>query len=155
MNKPALHMHSPTNSNRLHPFAVRNRGTAATELAIALPVLLLLVVGACDFGRVAHHSQVVANAARSGAEVGAMRNFTDYSQADWEAGIREAAQRELMHLSNFDVEQAEIEIEAIRASEGPFEVRVRASHPFRTTVSWPAIPNELMLSHSVTFRQFR
>ncbi|HUQ19755.1 MAG TPA: TadE/TadG family type IV pilus assembly protein [Gemmatimonadaceae bacterium] len=43
-------------------------GTAIIELAVALPVLLLIVLGAADFGRMFFTGITVANAARATAE---------------------------------------------------------------------------------------
>lgn len=49
---------------RLSP---KRRGLAAIELAILLPLLLLLVVGLWEVGRMVEVQQVLANAAREGA----------------------------------------------------------------------------------------
>jgi Flp pilus assembly protein TadG len=51
--------------------APRQRGQALIELALALPVLLLLTVGIIEFGRVAYYSIEVSDAARVGAQYGA------------------------------------------------------------------------------------
>ncbi|MEP6508002.1 MAG: TadE/TadG family type IV pilus assembly protein [Gemmatimonadales bacterium] len=48
-------------------------GAALVELAVALPVLLLLAIGAAEFGRVYHTAVTVANAARAGAHYGSQR----------------------------------------------------------------------------------
>src|SRR5687768_12459108 len=47
-------------------------GAAMVEFAVVFPVLVLLLIGAADFGRVFFTSIAVANAARAGAEWGAM-----------------------------------------------------------------------------------
>jgi hypothetical protein len=47
------------------------RGTAILELAIAIPVLVLLAIGVADFGRMFFTGIAVANAARAAAEYGA------------------------------------------------------------------------------------
>jgi hypothetical protein len=44
------------------------------ELAVALPVLVLLVLGIADFGRMFFTGIAVANAARTAAEYGAMKS---------------------------------------------------------------------------------
>ncbi len=48
-------------------------GTAMVELAVVLPVLILLAIGVMDYGRVFFTSIAVSNAARAGAEWGAQR----------------------------------------------------------------------------------
>ena len=47
------------------------RGGAMVELAVALPFLLLLAIGAVDYGRIHKTTILVANAARAGAQYGA------------------------------------------------------------------------------------
>jgi Flp pilus assembly protein TadG len=46
-------------------------GGALVELALVLPVLVLVFVGTVDFGRVFHTSQTLVNAARAGVQYGA------------------------------------------------------------------------------------
>ncbi len=45
----------------------RRRGGAATELAVLLPVLVLVLIGAIDFCRLFFHYTTITNAARIGA----------------------------------------------------------------------------------------
>ncbi len=49
-----------------------NRGQAMLELALVLPVLLLLLFGIFEFGRLFHDYMVVTSAAREGARAGAV-----------------------------------------------------------------------------------
>ena len=46
-------------------------GAALVELAVALPVLVYVLVGTIDFGRVFYTSNALSNAARAGAQYGA------------------------------------------------------------------------------------
>lgn len=46
-------------------------GSALIELAIAIPILVLLMIGVADFGRMFFTGITVANAARAAAEYGA------------------------------------------------------------------------------------
>ncbi|MGH2428506.1 MAG: TadE/TadG family type IV pilus assembly protein [Candidatus Limnocylindria bacterium] len=67
----------------------RRRGQALVELAILLPVLLLLLVLAIDFGRVFFTYIGVGNAAREGAAYAAMNPGDDVgtrTQAEAEIG---------------------------------------------------------------------
>ncbi|WP_415854596.1 TadE/TadG family type IV pilus assembly protein [Sinomonas sp. G460-2] len=52
----------------------RERGAAAVEFALVLPVLLVLVLGIIDFGRVFSAQQTLTYAARAGARVMVLQN---------------------------------------------------------------------------------
>ena len=52
------------------------RGAAAVEMAIVLPLLLLLIAGIIDFGRLMFTQAEVTNAAREGARMVSL-NYTD------------------------------------------------------------------------------
>lgn len=80
------------------PFLIRamrrtESGSALVELAVALPLLVLLAIGAADFGRVFYTGIAVANAARAAAEFGAaeVQNFQDTSIVN-QVGRDEAAE---------------------------------------------------------------
>lgn len=61
-----------------HPRTRRERGAAAVEMALILPLLLLIVGGIVDFGRFFYTQNIVVNAAREGARSRAL----GYSTAD-------------------------------------------------------------------------
>ena len=54
----------------------RERGAAAVEFALILPLFLLLVLGTIDFGYYFFVSEVVTNAAREGARAGSVLDPT-------------------------------------------------------------------------------
>jgi Flp pilus assembly protein TadG len=54
-------------SRRLAAVPRRERAAAAVEMAIVLPLLLLIVGGIIDFGRFFYTQNIVVNAAREGA----------------------------------------------------------------------------------------
>ncbi len=45
------------------------RGQAMVELALVLPILLVLLMGAIEFGRIYHNHLIITNASREGARV--------------------------------------------------------------------------------------
>jgi len=55
----------------------RRRAAAAVELAAVLPILLILLLGIWEVGRVLHVRQVIENAAREGARHAASGQMTD------------------------------------------------------------------------------
>ena len=50
--------------------ANRETGVAAVEMALMMPILLLLVLGVMDFGLLMYQQQIVTNASREGARQG-------------------------------------------------------------------------------------
>jgi Flp pilus assembly protein TadG len=52
------------------------RGQAIVELALTLPLLLLIVLGIFDFGLMFQRFEVVTNAAREGARVAVLPDYT-------------------------------------------------------------------------------
>ena len=62
-------------------------GSALVELAVALPMLMLLLVGTADFARVLYMTIELTNAARAGAQFGA----TDVGSSVDGAGIQSTA----------------------------------------------------------------
>lgn len=130
----------------------KDRGVAAVELALILPVLGLLLLGACDFGRFAHTQIAVSNAARAAAAQAGRNRPTPASQSQWEAGIRQAAQDELEGLADFKAERMTVEITAAAESGGTLRAQVQVHYPFNTLVNWTAIPNEFACQETVSFR---
>jgi len=60
----------------------RERGAAALEFALVLPLLLLLVLGGIDYGLFINDSMVVRDAARNAARAGAIGDFASQSDCD-------------------------------------------------------------------------
>lgn len=77
---------------RLHrqTSGLRRRGVAAVEFAAVLPMLLLLLVGIWELGRIIHVQIIMNNAARDGARLGAQANIVNttgaYTQIKFSTG---------------------------------------------------------------------
>jgi Flp pilus assembly protein TadG len=63
-----------------------DRGSELVELAIALPIFLVIVAGIMDFGFLFQRWEVLTNAAREGARIGTLPG---YSQADVQARVQD------------------------------------------------------------------
>jgi Flp pilus assembly protein TadG len=131
------------------------RGAVAVEAALTVPILILLGLACSDFGRVAHFQQVVSNAARTAADFGATRQFTIFTQAQWEADVRQAALYELQSLPNFDESELTLDISTSTDADGIVRIVIEVAHPFRTAVVWPALPSQVTLHDQIEIRQFR
>jgi len=54
-----------------------NKGVAAVEFAICLPILILLLFGLIEFGLLFYNQQVITNASREGVRAGITGEMTD------------------------------------------------------------------------------
>jgi|SRR5579872_5830370 len=131
------------------------RGAAAVEFAIVLPVLLVLVLGCVDLGRVLSVSIAVSNAARVGAEYGATHRFTSYTQSSWETQLRQQSTVELQDVQGFDSSQMSLTLTTANQADGTIQVTVVVVYPFRMVSNWPGLPTTFNVQRSVTYRQFQ
>jgi hypothetical protein len=131
------------------------RGAVACEAALATPILLLFALGGVDMGRVAHYQQIVSNAARTAAEVGATRQFTDFTRPTWEADVRQAAVDELQNIPGFSEEEMEFSISISGEAEDGARIEIEVGFPFQTVANWPLLPSEIHLHKRLVTRQFR
>jgi Flp pilus assembly protein TadG len=133
----------------------RRSGAAATEFAVALPILMLLALACADFGRVMHHYQIVSNAARTGAEAGAMHKVTSFTRTAWEADVREAVLEELANLPDFNEASLDYELTTTVDANDLTTVQLEIVYPFESAVAWPLLPQIIELRALSKIRQFR
>jgi Flp pilus assembly protein TadG len=100
----------------------KNAGQSLVEFAITLPLLLLLVVGVFDLGRVIYYYSAVLNAAREGARYGAV-NHCDST------GIRN--QTKLL-TAGLNIRDGDIDIQKIPNTGDPEYIIVSVEYPFET-----------------------
>ena len=130
-------------------------GIAATEFAVALPILMLLALACADFGRVMHHYQIVSNAARTGAEAGAMHKVTSFTRTAWEADVRAAVLEELANLPDFNEASLDYELTTTVDANDLTTVQLEIVYPFQSVVAWPLLPHIIELRALSKIRQFR
>ena len=63
------------------------RGQAVIELALTLPLLLLVVFGIIDFGFMFQRYEAVTNAAREGARLGVLRRLHSHRSTEPRVGL--------------------------------------------------------------------
>ena len=134
------------------------RAVAATEMALILPVLMLIVLGAVDFGRFAHAHIAVTNAARAGAGYGIMNPYTTTTESLWQTNVRSAVLEEMSHVvANSSFSDSDVNVETGRTIEisGMQRINITVSFPFQTIVPWPGIPNQVTMSRRIVMRVIR
>ena len=125
------------------------RAVAAAELAVVLPLLVILIGGCIDFGRFSHVNITVTNAARAGAEFGGTHSCTAATYTLWEQQVRQAVVDEMAGLNRFDPAQLTVTITRVTGGEHP-RVEVDVSYPFQTVGDWPGLPKQLTLRRVVS-----
>jgi Flp pilus assembly protein TadG len=114
----------------------RERGAAAVEFALVLPLLLSTVGGAIDFGRLYYQQIMLSNAARDGARLASM-GTTTYG----DAAVRTATKNAAKPMSLTD---AQVQIASPRCSGTPAQATVTVTPPqaFKWTILGfiPALP---------------
>lgn len=129
-------------------------GAAAFEFAVALPLLLLILVGILEFGRVGSLEIQLAQAARAGAEYGAFHPPDQYTLADWQRMCERRAREVLASESGLD--PAQVTVSCTYTSGSPLNrVEVVIRHPFSLLVGWGSDSGSLQLRRSVVLPVIR
>ena len=124
----------------------RQAGSAMIEMALAFPLLVLLLAGTADFGRVFYTYVTLANAARTGAQYG---SAGAPRTADTD-GIRQAALNDAQDLSGVTITSAKtcqcsngstVDCASTSCSPLRYYVTVTATKTFQTVIPYPGIPS--------------
>ena len=130
------------------------KGSALMEFALGAAVMIPLLFGTADFGRIFYASIEVANAASAGASYG---SFTVANMSDT-TGIASAATNDAPDLANLQVTSSLVCQNSSGAAvscttSGAYKyVSVTASYTFNTLFSYPTIPSTVSLSRTVMMR---
>lgn len=122
--------------------ASRREGVAAVELAVLLPLLILLFVIAVDVGRIFHFSLTIQNCARAGAAYASDPHVAHESPF---STVEEAAQADAPNLSPPPKITTQIGLDAA----GRSYVEVTAAHTFSSISHFPGIPHQIDLARTV------
>ena len=133
------------------------RAAAATEMAIILPLFMLLVLGAIDFGRFAARAIAVDNGARAGAGYGIVHPYTTATQSIWAANMNQAVTDEMQSMfdSRFGASNLAVSYVTTNDAGSRWRVRVTVTFPFQTVINWPGIPHQFNVTQSVEMRGIR
>ena len=101
----------------------RSRGQALVELALVVPIMLLLVLAALDLGRIFYSRITVNNAAREGAFVGA------YYPASFSTSACNATTNKIMCAVTNETSNSFV---SIAPADRGTDARMRSSAPVRS-----------------------
>lgn len=124
----------------------RSRGQALVEFAILVPVLLLILAIAADFGRAFTAYIAIGSAAHEGATFG----MQSLANANDSAKIRSAALADAPSIMGVapTVPNAVVSKDA----QGYNRVAVTVNYTFSPLMPIPPIPNSISLTRTVTMR---
>jgi Flp pilus assembly protein TadG len=154
--EPAKGMRIQRRSGKRGRVIASRNGQTVLELALLLPLLLLLLVGVVEIGRYAYFDILISNAARAGAQYGAQSLI----QAADVNGIRSAAQNDgLNSMTITAVQQCGCVAGGLGGCPSGavcpqplIYVQVTASNTFNSLFSYPGLPRSMNLSSTVTMR---
>jgi Flp pilus assembly protein TadG len=144
-------------------------GTALVEMAVALPFLVLVLVGTIDFARVFYTAMELTNAARAGAQYGAAdtaRAFEAPPMADVVAAAQAAAPN-IAPVTAVASRSCQCATDDTGATFAPaasctsacpagqhmvINIAVTATKTFTTISPFPGVPQSINLSRSATMR---
>ncbi|MGB9825186.1 MAG: TadE family protein [Desulfofundulus sp.] len=122
------------------------KGQSLVELALTLPVIILILFGVLEFGRISYSYIVITHAAREGARAGAIGK----TDAEIIATIREAAPLPKadtnLHITTLEPS------ESARTPGLPFTVEVAYDVELVTPLFDELLPNPVRLRSRVTMR---
>jgi Flp pilus assembly protein TadG len=143
------------------PIGSPDRGQSVLELALILPLLLLLMVGVIEIGRFAYYSILVANAARAGAQYGAQSLTTAADQT----GISNAGQNDAQNVTGLLVTSTQrcgcsgtglsgtCPATGCAAPDHPLVyVQVTATGDFNPLFQYPGVSNAFSVTSTETMR---
>jgi Flp pilus assembly protein TadG len=129
------------------------KGQSSVELAVAIPLLVLMLLAGTDFGRIFYMSSGVNSAARAGAQYGSQSVITAANAA----GMVSAARTDGTNLTNLTVTASQctcatsLNVTACptayctNAPQATFVV-VNTADVFTTLVNYPGIPSSTTLA---------
>src|SRR5438105_12002659 len=136
----------------------RPRGAAAaTELALVLPLLILLAVACVDFGRYAYYSIAVQNAARTAAEYAIMNPYPTDAPAPWTSAVNQAAVDEMANQTGYNPGTLSVSSSVTfdKTSGLPYITVTTTYTGFSTVIDWPGIDHNPTLSAGLVVRGIR
>lgn len=133
--------------HRLLPW-YSSRGQALVELALTAPVLIVLMLGAIDFGRVYFAQVAVTNAAQNGAAYAA-QNAT--SAADT-VGIKAAATADTGELLQKSASNPAVTVTTGNDAQGRLYADVKVHYTFTTIFPWPGLTSSFSVDRTVRAR---
>ena len=118
------------------------------EFALIAPVLIILMLGVVDFGRVYFAYVSVTNAARDGADY-ASQNTTAAGDV---TGIKQAALGDTGQLLHTSATNPTVAVATGNDGQGRLYADVKVHYTFTTIFPWPGLPSSMAVERTVRTR---
>ena len=125
-----------------------DRGQALVELALIVPILIIIMLGVVDYGRVYFAYISVTNGARIGADYAA----SGPSEAADTAAIKAAALGDTTNLLNQSATNPDVTVVTANDSQGALYADVTMTYTFTTLFPWPGLPTSIDIERTVRSR---
>lgn len=125
------------------------KGSAAAEFALTLPLLMLMVFGTVEFGLGLHRQQVITDASREGARAGIIMSTPRPS-----AGEIQNVVTNYLSTAGWDPDQATITVTGAGGASGS-DLTVRVEYPSSfamLSVLAPGVPSSITLHATTVMR---
>ena len=147
------------NRNRLNLSMEERRGSSATELAVILPLFVMIILGCVDFARFAYTYIAVSNAARAGAAWAMLNPPSSMASptVGWQASVKAAVSAEMSLQPGYASASLTVPTvtPVLNADNTTYRFTVQAAYPFTTLVTWVGIPHTFTPTQQVTMRFIR
>jgi Flp pilus assembly protein TadG len=142
----------------------KQRGAAVAEFALSLPIAMLMLLGAADFGRVFVTATAASNAAQAGAQYGAQTKAHSADSAGISTVVMSDLENSAIGNEGFVVSSERhcecsggATVDCDMGSCGPgtgknVYVRVRVDTTFETLFDYPGIPPEIDIAREARLR---
>jgi Flp pilus assembly protein TadG len=125
-----------------------SRGQSLLELALIAPILIILMLGVIDYGRVYFAFVSVTNGARNGAHYASQSP----SAAQDLQGIRNAVLGDTSELLDTSPTNPDVTVVTGTDSQGRLYADVTVTYTFTTIFPWPGLPNSFQVERTVRAR---
>jgi Flp pilus assembly protein TadG len=137
---------------------IRRRGSSLVELALAMTFLLIFVGAVVDLGRFAYYYVAVSDSVSAAARFASYHPSTSSTRARWVSETRQMVVSGMQGVLGYEANRLTVSDPVLTTDPPPFayqRVRVQAQYDFRTLVSWPGLPTQLVIARSLEMRMVR
>ena len=129
-------------------------GAVTLEFALVIPVLLLVLTGVLEFGRVGLLGMPIAQAARTGAIYGAMNPPDDLNPSAWSQQCELRAREVLANQAG--INPSLVEVQCTYSTGSPLNrSTVQVRYPFTLLMGWSPAPSNLVIQRTAVIPVIR